>query len=92
MQIKNKENDNLYIEICKKIEKINLTVENYEDILDIICELNLYINKIKISLNKEEPQVIKKDDTINVGLLKTDFIYSMRKRLRPFLLIDKIIR
>ncbi len=33
----------------------------------------------------------KKDDTINVGLLKTDFIYSMRKRLRPFLLIDKII-
>jgi ubiquitin-protein ligase len=66
MQIKNKENDNLYIEICKKIEKINLTVENYEDILDIICELNLYINKIKISLNKEEPQVIKKDDTIKL--------------------------
>lgn len=59
-------NDNLYMEICKKIEKINLTIENYEDILDIIYELNLYINKIKISLNKEEPKIVKKDDTIKL--------------------------
>jgi hypothetical protein len=59
IQIMNKENDNLYTEICKKIEKMNLTIENYEDVLDIIYELNLYINKIKISLNKEEPQIVK---------------------------------
>jgi ubiquitin-protein ligase len=59
-------NDNLYTELCKKIEKINLTIENYEDVLDIIYELNLYINKIKISLNKEEPKINKKDDTIKL--------------------------
>jgi ubiquitin-protein ligase len=59
-------NDNLYTELCKKIEKINLTIENYEDILDIIYELNLYINKIKINLNKEEPKIVKKDDTIKL--------------------------
>jgi hypothetical protein len=55
----NKKDDNLYTEICKKIEKINLTIENYEDIMDIIYELNLYINKIKISLNNEETKIIK---------------------------------
>jgi ubiquitin-protein ligase len=62
----NKENENLYTEICKKIEKINLTIENYEDILDIIYDLNLYINKIKTNLNKEELQIDKKDDTIKL--------------------------
>ena len=62
----NKKDDNLYTEICKKIEKINLTIENYEDIMDIIYELNLYINKIKISLNNEEPKIIKKDETIKL--------------------------
>jgi len=62
----NKKDDNLYTEICRKIEKINLTIENYEDIMDIIYELNLYINKIKISLNNEEPKIIKKDETIKL--------------------------
>jgi ubiquitin-protein ligase len=59
-------NDNLYKEICKKIEKINLTIENYEDILDIIYELHLYINKIKLVINKEETQMVKKDDNIKL--------------------------
>ena len=62
----NKKDDNLYTEICKKIEKINLTIENYEDILDIIYELNLYINKIKISLKQETQTINKKDDTIKL--------------------------
>jgi ubiquitin-protein ligase len=56
---KNETIDNLYTEICKKIEKINLTIENFEDVLDIIYDLNLYINKKKIELNKEEPTIIK---------------------------------
>jgi len=58
--------DNLYTEICKKIEKINLTIENYEDVLDIIYEMNLYINKIKLSLNKDEVEIIKKDENIKL--------------------------
>lgn len=56
---KNETIDNLYTEICKKIEKMNLTIENFEDVLDIIYDLNLYINRKKLELNKEEPIIIK---------------------------------
>ena len=59
-------NDNLYTEICKKIEKMNLIIENFEDILDVIYDLNLFINNIKISLNKGEHKIVKKDDTIKL--------------------------
>ena len=84
IQIMNKENDNLYTEICKKIEKMNLTIENYEDVLDIIYELNLYINKIKISLNKEEPQIVKKDDSIKLKRRIEQLKYEERAKKKSF--------
>jgi ubiquitin-protein ligase len=76
----NKKNDNLYTEICKKIEKINLTIENYEDILDIIYELNLYINKMKISLKQETQTFNKKDDIIKFKRKIEELKHEERKK------------
>ncbi len=44
----------LFDEMCKKIEKINLNIETYEDFIDIIYDLNIYINKKRLLLEKED--------------------------------------
>ena len=72
----NKENENLYTEICKKIEKINLTIENYEDILDIIYDLNLYINKI---MAKKSSGSYKRHDGFNPIQIKNGLVVRIGK-------------
>jgi len=78
-EIQKLNNDNLYAEICKKIEKINLMIENFEDVLDIIYELNLFINKIKKE-SKEEPQITKKNDSNKLKRKIEELKYEERSK------------
>lgn len=83
ININNIKSNKLYEEICKKIEKINLKIEAYDEYIDIIYDINLYINKKKIFLEKEnnETSTILKDEESLIKLIEK---FKKEERLKNY--------
>jgi ubiquitin-protein ligase len=76
----------LYDELCKKIEKINLNIESYEEIIDILYDINLFVNNKRllfIENEKENNKTIKitKDEETLIKLIEK---FKKEERLKNY--------
>jgi ubiquitin-protein ligase len=83
ININNIKSNKLYDEMCKKIEKINLNIEAYDEYVDIIYDINLYINKKRLLLDKEnnETSIILKDEESLIKLIEK---FKKEERLKNY--------